>query len=437
MKLRNRLHMAMLRAAAFLVPPPERTDWLAEWSAEVCYVKHGATLFCLGAFRDAFWLRRNSGAPNHGFTFGLESPVRCLVFLGVLAAISVFFAFRSSSARELLLPGMRDTGGLTMLSAVGNSEANYPTVTVPQYRALASRAQTAVAFYAPVRRRVRISQRAPANWTVALASDNLFEMLEDRISFAPDSRGSPLILSHAAWRRYFGADPHAAGRVVEVGGQRAVVAGVAALDSWRLPGRPDAWLLLDPAGLARLSPQAKGYVAGRLPPGSVCDVHFECSPPERARFVLATVCMFCTSWLILPLVSPLGLGEYASNRRSPRRWLFLAAKIALLLPLVVCGSLDVASILAPNLQPHGMLAGFLAGLHWAFADQRRRCPVCLRLLAHPTRIGGASQTFLEWYGTELVCAHGHGLLYVPEIPTSSYSAPRWQDLDPSWSSLFS
>jgi hypothetical protein len=30
----------------------------------------------------------------------------------------------------------------------------------------------------------------------------------------------------------------------------------------------------------------------------------------------------------------------------------------------------------------------------------------------------------------------HGLLHVPEIPTT-YSTQRWQDLDPSWGSLFS
>jgi hypothetical protein len=28
------------------------------------------------------------------------------------------------------------------------------------------------------------------------------------------------------------------------------------------------------------------------------------------------------------------------------------------------------------------------------------------------------------------------LLHVPEIPTSSYSAPRWLRLDSSWTSLF-
>ena len=43
---------------------------------------------------------------------------------------------------------------------------------------------------------------------------------------------------------------------------------------------------------------------------------------------------------------------------------------------------------------------------------------------------------LAWYGTELICVKGHGLLHVPEIPTSSYSRQRWLRLDPSWRELF-
>jgi len=41
-----------------------------------------------------------------------------------------------------------------------------------------------------------------------------------------------------------------------------------------------------------------------------------------------------------------------------------------------------------------------------------------------------------WYGTEFLCLKGHGLLHVPEIPTT-YNTQRWMDLDASWGSLFS
>jgi hypothetical protein len=58
------------------------------------------------------------------------------------------------------------------------------------------------------------------------------------------------------------------------------------------------------------------------------------------------------------------------------------------------------------------------------------------VLTSPALIGMASQTFLEWYGTELICEKGHGLLHVPEIPNSCYSTQRWTYLDPSWRVLF-
>ena len=62
-------------------------------------------------------------------------------------------------------------------------------------------------------------------------------------------------------------------------------------------------------------------------------------------------------------------------------------------------------------------------LRWVLLDQRNRCPVCLRLLTEPVRIGAPSQTFLEWYGSESACASGHGLLQISEMP-ASYSAAR-------------
>jgi hypothetical protein len=252
------LHLALLRSAALLVPVAQRAEWLAEWRAELWYVNHGATVFCLGAFRDGFWFRRNSPTPIVRRRFGLESPLRCVSLLAILAAVSVFFAFR--------LPLVRDV------------------------------------------------------WA-------------------------------------------------------------------------------------------------------------------QGRFVPAYLFMIVLSVLVLSATTSLALGEYPGKRHF-RRWIFLATKIALILPIVYCGSLDLASTVARSFQAHGFLVGLIVGFRWALVDQRRRCPVCLRLLINPIRIGGPSRTFLEWYGTELICAQGHGLLYVPEIPSSCYTTQRWQYLDATWSSLF-
>src|SRR5262249_29452195 len=143
-----------------------------------------------------------------------------------------------------------------------------------------------------------------------------------------------------------------------------------------------------------------------------------------------------------PATTSLGLAGYSSHHSISLQericwWVFLAAKMVLLVVIVFLVTIDLANITSTPLQPHGLLVGYVLVFRWALNDQRRRCPRCLRLLVNPIRIGKASQVFLEWYGTELVCAKGHGLLHVPEMPASSYSAPRWLNFDASWSALFS
>ena len=72
-------------------------------------------------------------------------------------------------------------------------------------------------------------------------------------------------------------------------------------------------------------------------------------------------------------------------------------------------------------RPQATLIGYVLAFRWVLIDQRRRCPVCLQLLINPIRIGQPSHIMLDWYGTELMCSKGHGLMHVPETPTSSYS----------------
>jgi hypothetical protein len=152
--------------------------------------------------------------------------------------------------------------------------------------------------------------------------------------------------------------------------------------------------------------------------------------------------MLLVAVLILPATISLHLGDYPVSRYAPplkirlRRWVFLPLKLALLTIIVFFGIHDLAALTGTNIQPHGLLVGYVLAFRWALSDQRKRCPVCLRLVTSPTRIGSSSQMFLDWYGTELVCPRGHGLLQIPEIRVS-YSTHSWRYLDPSWSELFS
>jgi hypothetical protein len=141
--------------------------------------------------------------------------------------------------------------------------------------------------------------------------------------------------------------------------------------------------------------------------------------------------------LDLGLTSPVPPEEHSPGHYVPRglaglhRWVFLAAKSVLLVLILVFSAADL-----------GAAGGFLLYscvlvFRWAADDHRQRCPVCLRRLTNPTRIGEPSHTFLDWYGTEFMCDRGHGLLHVPEIQASCYNTQHWLYLDPSWSNLFS
>jgi len=166
----------------------------------------------------------------------------------------------------------------------------------------------------------------------------------------------------------------------------------------------------------------------------------ETSPQASENLPLACLATCILTLGILSSVRPLSLGEYPANRYAPAtpfrllRWVFLTIKISLLLSAAICGSLVLGTIIQP-IAPMAMFLGLYFGFRWALMDQRQRCPVCLRLLSDPTRIGDSSQSFLGWYGTELVCSQGHGLLYIPGTSTSWCRTQRWQYLDPTWSNL--
>jgi hypothetical protein len=160
---------------------------------------------------------------------------------------------------------------------------------------------------------------------------------------------------------------------------------------------------------------------------------FLCSPPAIGHFAFACFWLYLESLLVLLTLNPLTLGEYPTNRYAPplmirlRRWVFLTVKIGLLapIPLFACIALMPIFPAAPCI----LLLGWIFGFRWALADQRQRCPVCLRLLSNPTRIGSSAQLILGSYGAELMCNRGHGSLYVPTVPTSWCSSQRWQYLD--------
>ena len=155
----------------------------------------------------------------------------------------------------------------------------------------------------------------------------------------------------------------------------------------------------------------------------------------------------CTVTLLLSgLLLPGTLAVWRAPAHRPplpwpsklRRGIFLALKIALVQPILLCGFV-VQILMGPlgGLAGLGFDAAFILALRWVITDQQQRCPVCLRLLTAPVRIGTPSRTFLEWYGVESTCPHGHGLLHISENSSRYSGKQQWLCLDDSWSGLFS
>jgi hypothetical protein len=408
------------------------------------------------------------------------SPAICLLSLAVWAAASLALALCLPNARKAILPApYPDAENLVLISPGAAAVAPMPLIRLADYRLWQTdtrRLFTELAYYQPLTKRMRIAPHRTAELSIVRASPELFDLLKfPSLSLKAKPGSQPiqgLLLSDHAWHEYFDADPAIAGRVVEIAGRPMRIAGILSQDRWRLPGRADAWTVADESLMESLPPNSKGFVLAAMRPSTFRysgrhwmtvyrasgeSERFECvSLAEQTRQPFSIYLFtLCIAFLALPATTPLPLGEYPARAERlgcsvrVRRWLFLAAKVSLALPLVYFASIDLAyGNIATGLHPVGPASsqylqlassffGLLFAFRWALRDQRRRCPVCLRLLTNPARVGEASRNFLAWNGTELMCSGGHGLLHIPEIPTSWFSTQRWLYLDPSWSSLFS
>lgn len=169
-------------------------------------------------------------------------------------------------------------------------------------------------------------------------------------------------------------------------------------------------------------------------------IHYDPRGDMIAAYVAPTVLALLISAMLL-LISRLPL--LASGWRY---WMHLAAKTlsiqAALIVLWFEGGSALRSVLhweALRVLGGGVVlavlyvAGFGAATRWAISDQRRRCPVCLRLLDMPVSLGSWGSVF-DPATTELVCAGGHGALSLSERDT--YGSDRWTALDASWRELF-
>ena|SRR5579863_1208253 len=487
----------LLQTASYLVPSFQREDWRREWRAELWHVRRSyvgiddtiswqahreIAAFCIGAFPDALCLRHEPARPASAHVHVHTSAAQTLLWLS--AALALCFVIsrlppgveaEHQASHYQIKPGVM----LISEAASGLKEPSISTAEYQKWKTTPQRFFDELAFYTISREKAEGLSKS-RQLKIAHSSANLLALLglpilySDRIDSETQQQYSAqpsLVLSHDLWMRSFAGDPNIAGRLIRVGSTCVRIAGVAPAGSWQLPGAPDAWILESAPQLqSDASPATNGYLFAQLSPrgqamisgpgisinalnqdgyeidlmGTFIDAPIE-GPWSIFKFALFL------ALLALPAVTSVSLGDsdsdIASHRPSVRqrinRIAFLGAKFALIAAIGLTASLDLAygntfgySPFAECLQLMWCFTICLFGFRWAVADQRKRCPVCLRRVTNPATVGLASCTFLGWNGTEMICAGGHALLHVPSLPTSWFSGQRWLYLDSSWDFLF-
>jgi hypothetical protein len=481
---------ALLYTASLIVPASAREEWRREWLGELWHVRcscvrvdetfsleaqHEIISFCLGAFPDALCLRTQPSQPSTSPAHVHGSAGQTLLWLAAVAAICCVIAS--------LLPGVqaekeaaryRVKSNVLLLAdaSASGSEASIPTGLFRQWKTARQRFFDDLAFYRIARERAEAGA-VSKGWRVAHSTANLFSLLGLPIDLADmedvDRSVPAVILSRKVWMRDFGGNPRVIGYLLNVDHKRARIAGVAPAGSWQLPGAPDAWLLeSDREMTSEAMTDTEGYLFAELsrrgleewtgPTVSIAardrqDIAMDLygarmAMPVEGPWNVYEFAVFL-ALLALPAVTSVSLGESQISSHRPsakqRTWriLFLIAKLALIGSIGFYASLDVAYFSTPEYSPIAecvqLLVCFsicLIGFRWAVADQRQRCPMCLRRVTNPATVGLASRTFLGWNGTEMICMGGHALLHVPSLPTSWFGGQRWLYLDSSWEFLF-
>ena len=311
----------------------------------------------------------------------------------------------------------------------------------------------------------------------ARVSPNFFEMLgvkaaigrvfrADDLTVCPDC----LVLTDKAWTERFHRDPDVVGRKLTFSGAESTVIGVLPKNFSFLTPETSVWALPPSAddvadigdhigAVLRLAPgvsaaQAEQELGARSWAAVDHETPKVAMMVSRGRQAAKIYLLFA----ILAFVGGLALAASRltatrtqriklSARGLARWWAFLLSKMLLLLitcfvvALEVCGRVSIAltGSIQPLVGPSStwlFLVLSMAAVSWCLNDQTRRCRVCLKRLGNEASVGAASYLLLDWWGTELVCSDGHGLLHVPEMQSSWLEVEQWVNLDESWKPLF-
>lgn len=282
-----------------------------------------------------------------------------------------------------------------------------------------------------------------------------------------------IVLTYSFWKSQFQGDRSVVGKIFSLDGVDSKVIGVLAEDFtfifpeasvWALPpADPKTANFADQTGaILRLAPGVSmveavkefhqfvdkdassfGYAKASVDP-------MESRARQGARLYLLFTALALAGGLALAstrLASARTRRLRLGFRSNLRWWSFLALKTLLLLStcfvvsVELTGRISIAftGAIQPLVGPSStwfFLVTAMLTLSWSLHDQCRRCRICLKRLSNEASVGAPSYLLLDWWGTELVCSNGHGLLHVPQMKSSWLEFEQWVHLDESWKPLF-
>jgi putative ABC transport system permease protein len=287
-------HRWIVAAASRLVPRALRTEWRAEWDAEL---RHRETVHdrwvlrparsrldllrrSAGAFADAWWLRTNSWSFYRVFRqhWRLVTPAVLALATAVAAVVVGLAAYNALLWR---FPGAADPGSLRFINAgpplhplAGISRDDYGF-----YRDHLDAFSEIAAFETTWEAGIRLmAGNYQERVTAGTCSPNLFGVLGvvpagGRLAFDPPGPGGTgeIIVSSALSRR-LGTMAGEVGATVELDGRPATIVGVlpASFRGIQWDASPDLWRPIAPQPAARggwSRPTPPVQMIGRLAPG--------------------------------------------------------------------------------------------------------------------------------------------------------------------------
>lgn len=482
----------LLRAASLLVPKPARADWYKEWYAEIWHWMHFLAesgrlnsrsvleilRHCWGAFPDAAWHRFDQKKALRAFD---EVPRSARFCLGAIGGAFIFL-FLVTGLAPTIRSGFRplpffQPNRLAYLSFQSNF-AQYEEENLfhnaADWSATSKTAESVAAYsWHPV---AVVVPRGVVRDISARVSPDFFELLGNkaalgRVFSSGDETACPrcAVITHRFWADEFNSDRGIVGKTISVNDQAKTVIGVLPenfvfifpeVSVWELPhwgvtthnlgGRTGAVLRMKPrATLADAGAEFRGF-AGKQGYDRPQMESFVSRAHQGAKLYLF--------FSVLSLFGGIALGSSRlggaktrklklSFRSSSRWWGFFAAKTLLLLAICFVGALEITGRVSVMLtgSVHPLVGPFstwlflvtaMIALSWSLHDQSRRCRFCLKRLGNEASVGMPGYLFLGWWGTELVCSDGHGMLHVPEMKSSWQEFDQWVSLDESWKPLF-